>query len=266
MKIAIHQSTICFEHKEMNISNAEEAIKTASRERANLIVFPEMSFTGFSMNIERTGENEPETVSIMMQMAEKYQINIGFGWVKLVTLSEVLKGENHYTIVSPGREILLDYVKCHPFSYAKEDKYFVSGNQISFCKIDDFIVSVAICYDLRFPELFQMESKTAQLILVPANWPEARRDHWRALLKARAIENQCYIVGVNCTGRIQDQTYVGDSCIINPNGEMILEMSAEHELGMYEIKNNVAWYQDSFPMKSDRRESFYQYLSMKDHP
>ena len=249
----------------MNISNAKEAIEVASKKRADLIVFPEMSFTGFSMNIDRTGEAKHETIEVMMQMSEKYQINIGFGWVKLVTFSEAIKGENHYTMVSPKKEILLDYVKCHPFSYAKEDKYFVSGNHISFCKIDDFIVSVAICYDLRFPELFQMESKAAQMILVPANWPEARRDHWRALLKARAIENQCYIVGVNCTGRMQEQTYVGDSCIINPNGEVLLEMSAEHELGIYEIINNVAWYQDNFPTKSDRRESIYQYLSMKDH-
>ena len=262
MKIAIHQSAICFENKRLNLMKAQEAVKIASKEKASIIVFPEMSFTGFSMNVAHTGEAKAETIQTMMEMAEEFQITIGFGWVKLVASGATMKGENHYSIVSPKKEILLDYVKCHPFSYAHEDVYFVPGDQVSFCQIDDFTVSVAICYDLRFPELFQIESKTAQLILVPANWPESRSKHWRTLLEARAIENQCYIVGINCRGVMEEQTYVGDSCIINPDGEVLIHMSSDKELAIYEITNNVNSYQKNFPMKQDRREAFYQSLTI----
>lgn len=264
MKIAIHQSAICFEDKKVNLSNAREVIQTASQEKANIIVFPEMSFTGFSMNVAHIGENEDETMQMMKELAEQFHISIGFGWVKLVESEKSVKGENHYSIVSPKKELIFDYVKCHPFSYAHENLYYVPGRQVSFCQIDNFTVSVAICYDLRFPELFQIESKTAQLILVPANWPESRSHHWRTLLEARAIENQCYIVGINCRGIMDEQTYSGDSCIINPNGEVLFHMSIQDELGIYEITNNVASYQTSFPMKQDRREAFYQSLIMND--
>lgn len=257
MKLAIFQAEIEFEDKGTNYRKAEKAIVNAKGMEADLIAFPEMSFTGFSMNVESTGEETLETIDFVMKLCRKYQIAIAFGWVKKLGNSEIGSAENHYTLISREGKILMDYVKCHPFSYAGEDKFFCSGNQICTCKIQDFVISAAICYDLRFPELFQIESKTAQMILVPANWPESRREHWRTLLRARAIENQCYIIGINCTGKMNGLSYSGDSCAIDPNGNVISELKEIEGMLLVELENHVDRIREQFPIKQDRREEFY---------
>ncbi|MEQ8156462.1 MAG: nitrilase-related carbon-nitrogen hydrolase, partial [Clostridiaceae bacterium] len=188
MRAALCQMHIVWEDKIKNYEKAGYYIKEAVSKSAHIILFPEMSFTGFSMNIEKTKELKEETVGVMRKYAEEYGINIGFGWVK----GNGVKAENHYTIINPKGEIILDYIKIHPFSYSGEHKFFISGNELKCCNVKGIGLSAFICYDLRFPEVFQAVSKNVSIIIVPANWPEKRREHWRCLLKARAIENQVY--------------------------------------------------------------------------
>lgn len=257
MKLAVNQSKIHYEEKNRNYEEAYKVIKAAKEAEADLIAFPEMSFTGFSMLVDRIGEKEEETIQYIRRLAREYKIAVAFGWVKYDPEQKGEKAQNHYTIVSNKGEVLLDYVKSHPFSFAEEDKEYAPGNQIGFCTINGFMMSVAICYDLRFPELFQAESKKADLIIVPANWPEARREHWKTLLRARAIENQCYIVGINCVGRMNDLDYSGDSLVIHPNGTILLDLKREDGLQMIELHNDVKLVREGFPTKKDRREEYY---------
>lgn len=122
-------------------------------------------------------------------------------------------------------------------------------------------MGIQICYDLRFPETFQALSKRADLIIVPANWPYTRIEHWDILLKARAIENQTYIVGINCRGVIGGNYYPGHSCIIRPDGKICNNnyylLSSSNRAYVYQICNDVNDYRNEFPIKNDRKEKLY---------
>lgn len=255
MKIQLCQTHIVWENKDENIAKAEEIIKNSS---SDLILFPEMSFTGFSMNTDITGENDNYTLRAMKEITVNYNKVVGFGWV----YKNGEKAENHYTFMDRG-EIVSDYIKIHPFSYSGEDKYFVGGESISIFEYKGLKIASFICYDLRFPEIFSVAAKEADIIVVAANWPEERSDHWKALLKARAIENICYIAGVNCSGTMGGLNYSGDSCIINPNGEIIEEISGTEGSIEYTINNDITMYRNAFPALKDRRTKLYTYLYKK---
>ena len=116
------------------------------------------------------------------------------------------------------------YRKIHPFSYGGEDRLFEPGRDIVAAELEGWVVQPTICYDLRFPELFRAGSgRGVHLILVQANWPEARQAHWRALLQARAIENQAFVAGVNCTAAQDDLRFAGGSAVFSPKGEAVVQ-------------------------------------------
>ncbi len=106
----------------------------------------------------------------------------------------------------------------------------------------------------------KIPSFTAHVILLPADWPAKRSHHWKTLLQARAIENQVYILAVNCVGQIDDLYYSGDSCVINPNGEVLQMLSDEEGLVIFELTDDVEEYRKAFPVKQDRRPELYARL------
>ncbi|MDR1156767.1 MAG: carbon-nitrogen family hydrolase [Oscillospiraceae bacterium] len=252
MRIAICQTDIIFENKQSNYQKAQEVIKKAIYNAADLILFPEMSFTGFSMNTEKTSEHN--LYERVLSWMDSKELAIGFGWVK----RNRDLAENHYTVLHASGVILSDYVKIHPFSFAKEDQSFVAGEKLCFFQLQNYVFSTAICYDLRFPELFQIMSKKASFIIVAANWPKVRIAHWNCLLRARAIENQCYILGVNCIGEQGHVCYSGDSAVINPNGETVTAQQHQDGAMLFDLYDNVEDYRLKFPFKQDRREDLYQ--------
>lgn len=256
MKLALAQMNIIWENKQANLRRMEAAVGEA---KADLIVFPEMSLTGFSMHTDVTAEKNGESVEKVKALAEKYGTNIGFGWVKK---TDALC-ENHYSIAAPDGDFLLDYVKLHPFSYSGEAQYFQGGDHVCIGRVAGFSVGAAICYDLRFPELFRAMTPEAELIVVPANWPDRRSAHWNALLPARAIENQCYIAAVNCCGDMGGQSYAGDSCLYAVDGRLVAPVVKRlsdsvcdaEALLLYELENDVQAIRAAFPVMKDRRDS-----------
>lgn len=264
LRIAVAQTAIHFEAQEENILVFEDAVNLLGNRMVDIIFFPEMSFTGFSMNVEKTNVCKEEIIDIVGKLSAQKKVSIGFGWVG----KEGLLAENHYTIVSPAAgdgeeyEVISDYVKLHPFSYAGEDKCFKAGDWLSMCEIDDYRIGSVICYDLRFPEIFQKLSKYCDIIAVPANWPAKRSEHWKTLLKARAIENQAYIVGINCCGNMDGQSYSGDSSVYNPEGLLLdpikeISLPEDGRLMIYDINRDACSVRDAFPVKNDRREALY---------
>jgi predicted amidohydrolase len=253
MKVALCQMNIAWENKEDNYLRVEQQLKEVREKGVKLFLLPEMSFTGFSMNTTVTKEANNETINQMREYAVQYHTAIGFGWVK--DCGE--KSENHYTIVDNEGKIISDYVKIHPFSYSGEDVKFQSGNKIAVFELDNIKFATFICYDLRFPEIFQAASKTTNTIIVPANWPASRSEHWKCLLRARAIENQVYIFAINCVGEVGGLRYSGDSCVINPNGEILMELSGEEGILDYELVDDGGVFRNSFQVKKDRREDLY---------
>ena len=254
MKIALAHTMIAFEEYDINLKKATELIQKASDEKADLIVFPEMSFTGFSMNTKKTCLYGKNTCKEIQTLSKENKIHIGFGWVKL---SENNLAENHYSIASPQGEIIYDFIKIHPFSYSGEDKLFIKGNTIKNINIEDHIISSLICYDLRFPECFRIASQEASLIIVPANWPSKRKIHWNTLLAARAIENQVYILGVNCVGIQNNIKYTGNSGLWTPIGKKIFDCGEEENLLIFDIFNYIESYRESFPTYRDKRIDLY---------
>ena len=196
MIIAIAQIDITWEDSNENMKTVEDFVKKASENKVELILFPEMSLTGFTMDINKLLLSEDEIISWIKKVAINNNINIGLGFA--IKVDE--KGKNKYVIVSKEGKVLAMYTKIHPFSYSGEDKKYYSGDEICICKIKEFKIAPFICYDLRFPEIFQIASKEAQIITVAASWPKSREQHWITLLKARAIENQCYVIGINRVG------------------------------------------------------------------
>lgn len=307
MRIALYQSCIIWENKQENLEKARIWIQKAVTQGADIIFLPEMSFTGFSMNIEKTKEmvesnellskkrcfktemesetiieksniseiyqkelfnlerdlhkntrKKETTISYIQKLAKENQCIIGFGWVRDHMFDK--KAENHYTIIDKEGKILSDYIKIHPFSYSGEHNFFVAGDHISLCQVQGFTMSTFLCYDLRFPELFQRAAEKAQLIVVAANWPEVRREHWISLLKARAIETQTYFAAVNCVGVMDNISYSGDSLIISPTGVILQELKEEEGLILYQLENNIQQIREQFPMRKDRRNDYYQLM------
>ena len=253
MKLALAQLDIVWENKTANKETALQFIKQAATEKVDMILFPEMVLTGFSMNTPLIGEINNETTEFFKEMSSKFKVLIGFGYVEGTSNSK-----NKYSVVTPSGTELVNYTKIHPFSFGEETKFYQSGNKIDFFSAFDFTISPFICYDLRFPEIFQIASKTATLITLAANWPLERREHWITLLKARAIENQCYIAGINRVGEGNGLHYSGDSMIIDPLGNVISSLYIEDGLIIADIyPEDVTQIRENFKLKEDRKEELY---------
>lgn len=223
MKVASIQLNIAWENLQKNLKMAELYTKQAHHKGCDVIVFPEMFNSGFSMNISQTAERpHGKTFQFLSQLAKKYNINIIAGISELCTIENKGKAENVALIFNRIGKLEARYVKNHSFNLAEEGTYFIEGTDQSVFNVDGVTCSVFICYDLRFPEIFRKVAKKVDVMFIIANWPQQRHQHWKTLIQARAIENQCFIVAVNRTGvdgnNIQ---YKGGSQVIDPMGNRV---------------------------------------------
>ena len=261
MRLALAQTEPLWEDKEGNFRAALRFLEQARNEGADMILFPEMSMTGFSMHPEKIGEtaDNPVTLRFFREQAEKYGLYIGIGYVEY----REPRSFKRYAILGRDGRILADYRKIHPFTFGTEAIHYAGGEQLAFCQVKEFAVSPLICYDLRFPEVFGIAAEKAELIVVPANWPADRIEHFKALLKARAIENQCYVAGVNRVGHARTLSYSGDSMVADPFGRVIAKAGAEEELLLAELDLNlVRQYRKEFPARTDRKPELYEKLRL----
>lgn len=255
MIIGLAQINVFWEDMNKNMNKVEEFIKRAAKRKVQLILFPEMTLTGFTMDINKLLDSEDIIIKWLRNLAINSNINIGIGFA----IKDNKKGKNKYIFISKEGNVLLEYIKIHPFSYAGEDINFYKGNIISSCKIEEYKIAPFICYDLRFPEIFQIASKQAEIITVAANWPKSRENHWLTLLKARAIENQCYIIGINRVGESDGLEYNGASIFVDPNGGILNEIMCKEELIVRELSlEKINEIRNKFNIKNDRREDIYK--------
>lgn len=259
MRLALAQTEPVWEEKEENWKRACAWLEKAKGNGADFVLFPEMSMTGFSMHPEKIGETRerPDTLDFFREQALRYGLFIGVGYAEY----REPKSFNRYGIISPKGELLTDYRKIHPFTFGTEAVHYAGGDEIVSCQVKDWTVSPFICYDLRFPEIFQIAAKKADLIVVPANWPEDRREHFMTLLRARAIETQCYVAGINRVGHARTLSYSGDSMIVDPFGRVLAQGQREETLVTADLDlQALREYRKSFPARSDRKEDLYKRL------
>ena len=248
-----------WENKKENLLLCEEYINKASNENVDLIIFPEMTLTGFSTNIRLIAEDEKNNESILQfsSLAKKYNIAIIFG----VVMRDDNKALNKSIFVDKSGNTQAKYSKIHPFSFSGEDKYFNGGSDLEVVKFNDINIGLTICYDLRFPELYSVLSIKSDIIINIANWPQERVDHWNTLLKARAIEGQIFIIGVNRTGEDGNNLiYQESSNIFNANGERVEYISFK-DMKIFKIsKEFTNNYRNNFNTINDRKIKLYKEL------
>jgi len=218
MRITIIQYDISWEDKQSNLNYLEKIVSPLSG-KTDLIILPEMFNTGFSMNPDKLCENpDSNTLSWMKNLAEEGKFAVCGSYI----VKEAGKAFNRFVFVASDGETT-NYDKRHLFSMGNEDKFFSKGKKRVIFSYRGFRIMPIICYDLRFP-VWSRNRNDYDLLICVANWPESRREVWNTLLKARAIENQCYVAGANRVGT--DGTgikYSGDSAILNPRGETLQE-------------------------------------------
>ena len=226
MKIGLIQHNPTWENKGANKKKITSLLDESSGD-VDLLIFPEMTLTGFSMRSESFAEEiDGESFKYFASLAEKFNCNIIAGIIQK-------KSGNYFNTsihIEKNGKLKNHYHKIHPFAFSDEDKHFSAGDKPVITGIDNWKTGLSICYDLRFPELYRFYAKEkVDLIVVIANWPDTRIEHWRTLLKARAIENQCYVAGVNRVGKDPELNYTGFSSIYDPMGKEIVAVESEEK-------------------------------------
>ena len=253
MKIAAVQMDLAWEDREANYASARRWAGEAATAGASYIVLPEMFATGFSMDPSITAEAaDGPTPSFLQKLAGELQVTVSAGYVRKTATG---KGVNTALTVGPDGQVLARYAKTHLIGILGEGNAHEAGDGPVVFPVEDLRCSGFICYDLRFPELFRLVADKVQLMTVMASWPSTRQTHWDTLLRARAIENQCYVLGVNRVGSGSGLDFDGGSVIINPLGEVISEL-AQREEGIVVadvFADDVADVRTRFPFLADRR-------------
>lgn len=238
MKVALVSLEQIWENKYANLSICEEYIKEAFNQNVELILFPEMTLTGYSMNTKKNAEEEEKsfTIKAFQELALKNKIAIVFG----VVITEDTKASNRLYFIDEKGIVLDNYSKIHPFTFANEDKHFNAGNIPKIVEYKGIKIGLSICYDLRFSNLYKHYTlQETDCIINIANWPAKRIDHWNTLLKARAIENQQFIIGVNRTGKDENGLeYVASSDIYDAIGQKLRAIDKYRQMEIYIIENS----------------------------
>ena len=249
MKISVIQSDPEWENKSVNLNKLGILISSLGG-MTDLIILPEMFNTGFSMHTDALSEPpDGYTFHWMKDLSG----NFGFGICGSYMVSEGGKVFNRWVFVAPGEERIV-YDKRHPFSVGGEDKYFTPGKNRLVFSYKGVRISPYICYDLRFPVWSRSKGSDTDLMIFAANWPAARRNVWNILLRARAIENQCYVAGSNRVGTDGNGiSYSGESMIIDPRGELMASADSDAEKCITsEISmNELADFRKKFPVLDD---------------
>lgn len=217
------QVDIAWEDKPANFAKVTALLERAQPAPGSLVVLPELFATGFTMNAERVAEDEDgPTRKFLSATARQWQSHVVAGAAMRLPEGGI---QNQALVFGPEGECDGLYAKRRLFSPVNEQGSYLAGHTPLVFRWSELQVSLLICYDLRFPELFRQAaaSHRPELFLVIANWPARRRLHWERLLRARAIENQAYVMGVNRTGADPETEYVGDSFWVDPHGEILAD-------------------------------------------
>ena len=245
MNVVGVQLDTTWEDKAANHAKLAALLAADPPEPGSLVVLPEMWATGFSLRVAGTTETPArETEAFLAAQAAQHGIGLLGG---VVTTGPDGLGRNEAVLFGPDGHEAARYTKMHPFSYGEETKHFGRGSEVRLFEWQGFTVAPLICYDLRFPEVFRAAVRGgAEVFCVIANWPDVRVDHWRTLLKARAIENQAYVVGVNRCGHDPSLYYSGRSLIFGPRGEVLADGGSE--------EGTVKAHLDRAALRAYRRE------------
>lgn len=217
----------------------------------SLVVLPEMFDAGFTMRPEKSLDDDGTTELFLSTLAREHACYVLAGHGSRNASGRPV---NQASIHAPSGERIHQYVKTYPFSLAQEDRAYAAGTGASVVDIAGMKLSTMICYDLRFPELFRDARKLgAEVFVVVANWPATRVEHWLTLARARAIENQAWVIAVNRTGTDpMPLTYPGRSVVVDPLGTIVADAGpGEGLLHSTLDEQSVRTWREKFPVWRD---------------
>jgi predicted amidohydrolase len=254
VRVAAVQHDIVWEDPPANFARLAPMIEDAAGNGARLVVLTEMCTTGFSMDTERTAEPlDGPSACFLQDQARTHGV-----WVCGSVPERAVDGANpaNCLVLAAPDGAAHRYRKLHPFTYSGEHERYSAGDELVTVDVEGVRVSLFVCYDLRFGDEFWRLAHDTDCYVVPANWPEQRRDHWRTLLRARAIENLAYVIGANRVGEGGGVNYVGDSAVIGPFGEELANGEGAGETILYADVDpaQVVSTRARYPFLADRRD------------
>ena len=249
MKIAICQLDMIWEDKTATKRKILSLMEGRSHQGPiDWIVFPEMTLSGFTMNAAQAALDASD-LAFFADLARAHKACVSFGGVQ--------DGRNNLITLDASGTVISTYSKIHLYSHGKEDTAYRAGSKPERFILNQLAVVPAVCFDLRFPYLFWNAAADTDLFVIIASWPASRAEHWMRLLQARAIENQCYAVGVNRTGRDPHTAYCGNSMIFDPMGRPVLDCGKNEGVFVAEVDQAlVSQTRQRLPFIKDRRQNF----------
>ena len=254
LTITTIQANLIWEDKTANLQQLQQKIDSIE-EKTEIVVLPEMFSTGFSMRAKELAETmDGETVEWMKMVSNKNGIVL----TGSVIIEEHGKYYNRLIWMLPNGQYGY-YDKRHLFAYAEEDQYYSAGNKRLIASVKGWKINLQVCYDLRFPVWARQSFDSTRdkseydVLIYVANWPERRSHAWKTLLCARAIENQCYVVGVNRVGDdAKNIHYSGNTLVIDPMGQVLYHMADEEDVNTITLsKEKLEEVRTKFPFLND---------------
>lgn len=254
LKITLIQPNLKWEDKSANLQMLEQKIKSIA-EPTHVVVLPEMFSTGFTMKPELFAEKmDGEAVNWMKRVSSENKLIL----TGSLAIEEDGKYFNRLIWMLPNGELGV-YDKRHLFAYADEHNHYTAGNKRLIASVKGWKINLQVCYDLRFPLWArQQPAEDADfeydILIYVANWPQRRNTAWKTLLRARAIENQCYVIGLNRVGADgNDIMHSGDSSIIDPLGEILYQKEMDEDVftitlekqKLQEIRTHFPFWKDA---------------------
>ncbi len=257
MKVALAQMDVAWHDRRANYDKVRSMAERARENGAELLVLPEMFHTGFSLDTSVTPEGiDGPTSTFMRELAKEMKMAVVGGFV---LQREGERPQNvSLAVDSTGRDLAL-YAKVHLIALLDEHKPYGPGTLPAPFDLNGFRASCFVCYDLRFPELFRTVAAECTLMMVVASWPSARQMHWDVLTRARAVENQCYLLAVNRVGEGGGYHFSGGSAIYDPYGEILAHGGDAETVVMADIDpKRAAEVRSSMPFLRDRCKHIFE--------
>ena len=240
LRIGLLQMHVELGKPDVNYAHALELMEKAMKHEPDILVLPETWNVGFfpaEHLDELADKNGERTQEMLSTFAKNNNVNIVGGTVAAKIGNDIL---NRSYVFNREGKIAETFDKIHGFSLSGEPGYFRMGDHLAHFNLDGVACSMAVCYDIRFPELIRREALMGvDLFFVPATWPKIRNTHWVRLNQARAIENQFYLAAVNQAGRSGGLEYAGNSLLLDPWGEEICRLEDEEEIAFGRIDTDV---------------------------
>lgn len=257
ISIALAQLDLKVADPERNFLKVQEAVQTASQNGAEIVLLPELWASGFDLDRTRTYANSLDEgwFKRMRDLAKRNEIGLGGSLIE----DDQGKYYNTFVLYDNNGDRLVSYRKIHLFQKLQEHVHLTGGAEVAVVDSPWGKLGFAICYDLRFPEIFRSCAvQGAELILLVAEWPSRRIEHWKILLQARAIENQCYIAAVNKVGNSHGAVFGGNSLVVDPMGKILIQGGEKEELLQASLDlDEVSKIRKWMPVFDDRRPGFY---------